>query len=93
MRYVDVLAAAFFFQFTLYVAIRLAHRGFSLGELGLVAFGATVLFAEMVDLTAARVRGPFPSPPIEQHPSDPAHLRYGRQPSPSSRLSGFQRRF
>jgi dolichol kinase len=42
------------------VAIRLAHQGFTLGELGLFATGATVLFMELTNLTIAQVR-PFPS--------------------------------
>lgn len=48
-----------FFQFTLYMAVRLAHRGFTLGELGLVSFGATVLFSEMLNITRARVSFAF----------------------------------
>ena len=56
MSYLDVVASATFFQFSLYVCARLAHRGFTFGELGLVAFGATVLFMELLNLTSAKVR-------------------------------------
>jgi dolichol kinase len=56
MSYIELTTAAFFYQFCLYAAIRLAHRGFTLGELGLVCFGATVLFIEWMNLTFARVR-------------------------------------
>lgn len=51
----EMAAAAMFYQFTLYSAIRLAHHGFTLGELGLVSFGATSLFMEVMNLTMARV--------------------------------------
>lgn len=33
----------------------MAHRGFSLGELGVVCFGATALWLEFLNLTIARV--------------------------------------
>ena len=56
MSYWEVASGSAFFQFSLYIAVRLAHRGFTLGELGLVVFGATALFAELVSLTVARVR-------------------------------------
>ena len=52
----EVVAASLFYQFSLYSAVRLAHHGFTLGELGLVSFGATALFMEMMNLTMARVR-------------------------------------
>lgn len=39
--------------------VRLARRGFTLGELGLVAQGATALFIESVNLTIARVSNIF----------------------------------
>ncbi|KIP08063.1 hypothetical protein PHLGIDRAFT_394791 [Phlebiopsis gigantea 11061_1 CR5-6] len=52
----EVVAASVFYQFSLYSAVRLAHHGFTLGELGLVSFGATALFMEMMNLTMARVR-------------------------------------
>lgn len=56
MSYLEVVVASLFYQFTLYVAIRLAHRGFTVGELGILAFGGTVLFMELVNVTIARVR-------------------------------------
>jgi hypothetical protein len=56
LSYWEVASGSVFFQFSLYIAVRLAHRGFTLGELGLVVFGATVLFIELVNLTVARVR-------------------------------------
>ena len=52
----ETIVASLFFQFTLYVGLRLAHRGFTLGELGLVSFGGTALCLEFLNLTIARVR-------------------------------------
>jgi hypothetical protein len=56
LSYWEIASGSAFFQFSLYVAVRLAHRGFTLGELGLVVFGATALFTELFNLTVARVR-------------------------------------
>lgn len=56
MSYLEVVASSMFFQFSLYMCARLAHRGFTFGELGLVAFGATVVFMESLNLTMAKVR-------------------------------------
>lgn len=54
MSYWEIACASVFFQLSLYIAIRLAHRGFTLGELSLVVFGATGLYMELVNLTIAR---------------------------------------
>ncbi|KAF9453468.1 hypothetical protein P691DRAFT_792535 [Macrolepiota fuliginosa MF-IS2] len=51
----ETAVASFFFQFCLYVALRMAHRGFSLGELGVVCFGGTALWLEFLNLTIARL--------------------------------------
>ncbi len=56
LNQLEVAVAALFFQFTLYVALRLAHQGFTLGELGLVCFGGTALCLETINLTIARVK-------------------------------------
>ena len=61
MNQLEVVVAALFFQLTLYVALRLAHRGFTLGELGLVCFGGTALCLETINLTIARVKYLFES--------------------------------
>lgn len=55
MGCLEVGVSSWFYQLTLYVAIRLAHRGLTLGELGIVAFGGTVLFNELLNVTIARV--------------------------------------
>ncbi len=55
MSQFELLVCSFFYQFTLYAALRLAHRGFTIGELGLVCFGGTALFMELLNITMARV--------------------------------------
>nr|GAT60997.1 dolichol kinase [Mycena chlorophos] len=51
----DVIVGAIFYQFTLYVALRMAHRGLTLGELGLICFGGTAVFMEFLNITIARI--------------------------------------
>ncbi|KDR78911.1 hypothetical protein GALMADRAFT_64608 [Galerina marginata CBS 339.88] len=51
----EAVVASFFYQFTLYVGLRLAHRGFTLGELGLTCFGGTALCLEFLNITIARI--------------------------------------
>ncbi|TFY53040.1 hypothetical protein EVJ58_g9671 [Rhodofomes roseus] len=55
INYYEILVCAMFFQFSLYVSIRMAHHGFTLGELAVVCFGATVLLLEAMNLTIARI--------------------------------------
>lgn len=40
----------------MYIAVRLAHRALTLGELGLICFGGVAVFMEGVAITVARVR-------------------------------------
>lgn len=56
INYYEIFSCAMFFQFSLYVSIRMAHHGFTLGELAVMCFGATALFLEAMGLTIARVR-------------------------------------
>lgn len=51
----DIIIATLFYQFSLYVCIRLAKRGFTLGELALVCNAATAMFMESVNLTRMKV--------------------------------------
>lgn len=60
LSYFDVGVISLFYQFTLYVSLRLARQGFTLGELGLVSQGATAIFMEVVNLTIAKVRSCLP---------------------------------
>lgn len=55
LNYFEIIVASIFYQLTLYMAIRLAHQGFTLGELGLTCFGGTALCLEFLNLTIARV--------------------------------------
>ncbi|KAE9408409.1 hypothetical protein BT96DRAFT_954008 [Gymnopus androsaceus JB14] len=56
LNWLELTVAAMFYQCTLYGAVRLAHRGLTLGELGIVGFGGTALFMEFLNITRARVR-------------------------------------
>lgn len=51
----DLIVGSLFYQVALYVALRLAHRGFTLGELSLVCFGGVAIGMELLNLTIARV--------------------------------------
>ena len=55
LNYIELAFSSLFYQFSLYIAIRLAHRGFTLGELSLVSFGGTALCMEFLNFTIARV--------------------------------------
>ncbi|KAI0309249.1 hypothetical protein OF83DRAFT_1089205 [Amylostereum chailletii] len=55
LSYWEIACSATFFQLSLYIAVRLAHRGVTLGELAIIVFGATSLYVEMVNLTRARM--------------------------------------
>lgn len=55
LSYLDTAVISIFYQVTLYLAIRLAHHSFTLGELGFAVFGACILFHEAMHLTIARV--------------------------------------
>ena len=51
----DIVIATLFYQFSLYVCVRLAKRGFTLGELAVVCNAATAMFMESVNLTRMKV--------------------------------------
>jgi hypothetical protein len=55
MSHSDIIIATLFYQFCLYVCVRLARRGFTLGELGIVSHAATALFMETVNMTRMKV--------------------------------------
>ncbi|KAI0711959.1 hypothetical protein C8T65DRAFT_574778 [Cerioporus squamosus] len=88
MSYLEVVASATVFQFSLYVCVRLAHRGFTFGELGLVAFGATVLFMELLNLTSAKL-WPVTTPYIKTFRLPTPLLIYQLALIPGSLLTGF----
>lgn len=94
LRNSEVVAASLFYQFTLYIAVRLAHHGFTLGELSLVSFGATVLFMEMMNLTTARVSLVYYTMFLSFNLTlSCGRRRYGRLRPLSSRLTGCPRHF
>ena len=51
----DIIIATLFYQFSLYVCVRLAKRGLTLGELGVICNAATALFMETVNMTRMKV--------------------------------------
>ncbi|KAJ8072843.1 dolichol kinase [Marasmius tenuissimus] len=55
LTWLEAAISSLFYQFTLYVAVRLAHRSFTLGELGVVGFGGTALFMELLNITRAKI--------------------------------------
>lgn len=77
--------------------VRLARQGFTVGELGLVAQGATVIFVEVINFAVAKVHSPefteirtyrFPTPLlIFQHALLPGSLLVGFLLSPLLYLS------
>ncbi|KAI0067387.1 hypothetical protein BV25DRAFT_1794947 [Artomyces pyxidatus] len=88
MTYWEVACASVFYQFSLYIAVRLAHRGFTLGELGLVVFGATALYMELVNLTIAKI-WPVTTPYIKTYRLPTPLLIFQIALIPGSLLTGF----
>jgi len=88
MSCLEVAVASLFYQFTLYVAIRLAHRGFTVGELGILAFGGTVLFVELVNVTTARI-WPVTTPFIKTYRLPTPLLLFQIALIPGSLLTGL----
>ncbi|TCD67141.1 hypothetical protein EIP91_000425 [Steccherinum ochraceum] len=88
MNYIETVITSIMYQSTLYLAIRLAHRSFTLGELALVCFGATVVFMEMTNLTLARI-WPITVPYIKTFRLPTPLLIYQIALIPGSLLTGF----
>lgn len=55
ISYSEIMLGSVFYQFSLYIALRMAHGGFTLGELGLVAFGGLSIGTELVALTRTKI--------------------------------------
>ena len=51
----DLAVISLCYQLASYLMVRLARRGFTLGELGAVSQGATAMFMETVNLTVFHV--------------------------------------
>ncbi|CAE6382030.1 unnamed protein product [Rhizoctonia solani] len=67
----DVICSTLFFQVASYVSVRLARRALTLGELALIAHGATALFLETFNISI-----------IKQWPQSAAYVKTFREPSP-----------
>lgn len=88
MNFIELLLSSLFYQATLYLAIRLAHQGFTLGELGTVTFGASVLFMEGFNITVARI-WPATTPYIRTYRLPTPLLLYQIALIPGSLLTGI----
>lgn len=84
----DFASLATFFQFSLYIAVRLAHHGLTLGELVVIAFGATALFSELTHLTLARLL-PGAAPFLRTYRLPTPLLTFQIALIPGSLLTGF----
>lgn len=88
INYYEITACSLFFQFSLYISIRMAHHGFTLGELTVVCFGATVLFMEALNLTFASI-WPITTPFIKTYRLPTPLLVFQIALIPGSLLVGF----
>ncbi|TDL25620.1 hypothetical protein BD410DRAFT_813380 [Rickenella mellea] len=88
LTFFDIALSSLFYQFTLYMAIRLAHRSFTLGELGLVSFGGTVIAMEAAHLTIAKI-WPITTPYIKTFRLPTPLLIFQLALIPGSLLIGF----
>lgn len=87
LSYFDVAVISSFYQSSLYVMIRLSHGGFTLGEAGLVAQGATALFMEGLHVTIATVSTISTCAMLRKQTF--GDCRYGRSLHRSSKQQGF----
>ncbi|KLT40066.1 hypothetical protein CC85DRAFT_287856 [Cutaneotrichosporon oleaginosum] len=88
MSHSDIVIATLFYQFCLYVCVRLARRGFTLGELGIVTHAATALFMETVNMTRSKI--PILSEPyIKTYRLPTPLLIFQLALIPGSLLTGF----
>lgn len=55
MSYFEIILCSVLYQLYLYFAIRMAHRGCTVGELGLMCFGGVALSMELMNMTKARI--------------------------------------
>lgn len=78
----DIIIATLFYQFSLYVCVRLARRGFTLGELAIVCNAATALTMETFNMTRMKVR--LPSTRLKVDPPDSDTIHQDLPPSDSS---------
>ncbi|KAL7418737.1 dolichol kinase [Cryptotrichosporon argae] len=84
----DIIIATLFYQFSLYVCVRLAKRGFTLGELGVVCHAATALFMETINMTRMKI-GILRTPYIKTYRLPTPLLTFQLALMPGSLLTGF----
>ncbi|WWC69143.1 uncharacterized protein I206_103079 [Kwoniella pini CBS 10737] len=84
----DIVIATLFYQFSLYVCVRLARRGFTLGELAVVCNAATALFMEVVNLTRMKIVW-LQTPYIKTYRLPTPLLTFQLALIPGSLLAGF----
>ncbi|ORY22576.1 hypothetical protein BCR39DRAFT_551328 [Naematelia encephala] len=84
----DIIIATLFYQFSLYVCVRLARRGFTLGELAVVCNAATALFMETVNLTRMQI-AILRTPYIKTYRLPTPLLTFQLALIPGSLLAGF----
>ncbi|KAL1411019.1 dolichol kinase [Vanrija albida] len=88
MSHSDIILATLFYQFCLYVCVRLARRGFTLGELAVVTNAGTAMFMETVNMT--RMKIPIiQTPYIKTYRLPTPLLTYQLALIPGSLLTGF----
>ncbi|KAF7972519.1 hypothetical protein HWV62_17806 [Athelia sp. TMB] len=55
MSYFEIIVCSVLYQLYLFFAIRMAHRGCTVGELSLMCFGGVALTMELMNMTKARI--------------------------------------
>ncbi|ODN75059.1 hypothetical protein L202_06278 [Cryptococcus amylolentus CBS 6039] len=84
----DIVIATLFYQFSIYVCVRLARKGLTLGELASVCSAATAMFMEVVNLTRMKI-AIFRTPYIKTYRLPTPLLTFQLALIPGSLLAGF----
>ncbi|WVO14642.1 hypothetical protein L204_102279 [Cryptococcus depauperatus] len=84
----DIVLATLFYQFSIYVCVRLARKGFTLGELAVVCCAATAMIMEVINLTRMKM-GLFRTPYIKTYRLPTPLLIFQLALVPGSLLNGF----
>ncbi|WVQ76542.1 hypothetical protein IAR50_006212 [Cryptococcus sp. DSM 104548] len=84
----DIVIATLFYQFSIYVCVRLARKGLTLGELASVCSAATAMFMEVVNLTRMKI-AIFRTPYIKTYRLPTPLLIFQLALIPGSLLAGF----
>ncbi|OXH39913.1 dolichol kinase [Cryptococcus neoformans] len=84
----DIVIATLFYQFSIYVCVRLARRGVTLGELAAVCNAATAMVMETINLTRMKI-SIFRTPYIKTYRLPTPLLIFQLALIPGSLLAGF----